>query len=274
MMRIFDRLRDRLVAKSAPKRFRDGHFYSPVVGHADMALHAKRPKDLPAIDLNRAGQEELLRVLLDYGFKPQRYSSEQAPFGNVDALILSGILQHFRPGRVIEIGSGYSTAVMLDVADQGQLDVEITCIEPDIRRLQTLLQPGDEKRLTMIERPVQHVDPTIVDTLTAHDVLFIDSSHVAKAGSDVCYEIFYLLPRLPIGALVHVHDIFHDFDYPESWVREGRSWNEGYLIHAFLMFNASWEVLIFNNWLAHKTRLLDALVEPHSACSLWIRRTG
>jgi hypothetical protein len=67
------------------------------------------------------------------------------------------------------------------------------------------------------------------------NVLFIDSTHVLRTGSDVCFELFEILPRLSPGVLVHIHDMFWPFEYPRSWVvEENRSWNELYAVRAFL----------------------------------------
>jgi hypothetical protein len=89
--------------------------------------------------------------------------------------------------------------------------------------------------------------------LEAGDVLFVDSTHVAKAGSDVNHIFFRVLPALKPGVIIHFHDIFHPFEYPREWFFNGnRSWNELYLLRAFLMNNASYRVLFFNSWFAHK----------------------
>ena len=84
-------------------------------------------------------------------------------------------------------------------------------------------------------------------TLGPGDVLFIDSTHVAKVGSDVNYLFFEVLPRLAVGKLVHVHDVFASFEYPIEWLREGRAWNEQYLLRAFLQFNDRFRVRLFGN---------------------------
>ena len=83
-------------------------------------------------------------------------------------------------------------------------------------------------RVCIFNEPVQQVPLSILDALQADDILFIDSTHVLRTGSDLCFELFEILPRLsPI--LVHFHDMFWPFEYPRSWVvEENRSWNELY----------------------------------------------
>src|SRR5207249_11413195 len=78
----------------------------------------------------------------------------------------------------------------------------------------------------IIERLLQDVDIALFTRLQADDILFIDSSHVAKAGSDLLNLFFEVLPRLNPGTLVHFHDVFNRFEYPAAWLREGRAWNE------------------------------------------------
>ena len=85
--------------------------------------------------------------------------------------------------------------------------------------------------------------------LAAGDILFIDSSHVSKAGSDVNFLFFDVLPRLAEGVLVHVHDILWPFEYPERWLRQRRGWNESFLLRAFLAYNSVFTIELFNAWL-------------------------
>ena len=85
-----------------------------------------------------------------------------------------------------------------------------------------------------------------VDTfksLEKDDILFVDSSHVSKVGSDTHYLFFEVMPTLSSGVLVDVHDIFWPFEYPADWIREGRAWNEAYLLRAFLSFNPAFKII-------------------------------
>jgi hypothetical protein len=102
--------------------------------------------------------------------------------------------------------------------------------------------------LQIINKPVQETDIEMFDVLDENDILFIDSSHVVKTGSDVNFELFEILPRLKKGVIVHIHDIPYPFEYPREWVIERNySWNEVYAVRAFLMYNNSFEVLFFND---------------------------
>jgi predicted O-methyltransferase YrrM len=197
-------------------------------------------------------------------------------YGPADASVLRSMLLDRRPQRVVEIGSGYSTAVTLDVAEEALPDLEITCVEPYADRLRSRLRAGDRDRLTLVERPVQEVEPArLVEGLEPNDIFFIDSTHVVKAGSDVAHLFLHTLPLVPPGVVVHVHDIFWPFEYPDEWLRLGRDWTESYLLQAFLAFNGAWEVLLFNSWLwAEHPELAAPGTEAEHPGSIWLRRIG
>jgi len=80
-------------------------------------------------------------------------------------------------------------------------------------------------------------------------MLFVDSSHVSKAGSDLNHILFNILPRLNEGVILHFHDIFYPFEYPKTWVcgDSWHSWHEAYLLKAFLMYNNSFEIIFWNS---------------------------
>ena len=111
--------------------------------------------------------------------------------------------------------------------------------------------------------------------MAAGDILIIDSSHVAKTGSDVNYLYFDVLPRLVPGVLVHVHDIGFPFEYPRSWVAEGRSWNEAYLLRAFLTFNSDYRIELWNGCLHALHDDAFAQCPPvRGGSQIWLRRTA
>ncbi|MGC1385433.1 MAG: class I SAM-dependent methyltransferase [Candidatus Acidiferrales bacterium] len=173
------------------------------------------------------------------------YRLSNSAFGPVDAEILYSTVRHFRPRNIVEIGSGNSTLLFAEALEKNRTETgqacELTAIEPYPN--QTLITgfPGLTKLLRV---PVQRVALTEFERLVANDILFIDSSHVLKTGSDVQYEFLEILPRLQCGVLVHIHDIFLPNEYPRAWVvDELRFWNEQYILQAFLSFNSAFEVL-------------------------------
>ena len=189
------------------------------------------------------------------------------------------MLRHFRPRRVIEVGSGFSSALMLDTNDLFfSSGISFTFIEPHAQRLTSLMRPEDNVRQRVVTSMVQDVPETLFDSLEANDILFVDSSHVVKVGSDVVHLLTHVLPRLNKGVLVHFHDVFWPFEYPEEWFADGRAWNENYVLKAFLQFNDSFEILLFSSYLAtHHRRDLEThipLALRNPGGSLWIRRTA
>lgn len=285
-----------------PKMFPDGHYYSAIPDPADLRRRAARlwarQEAMPGVDLRVPQQLALLQAvaphtaLIDYPLddpsppgtftgvpaSPPVYYYRNGMFPVLDAEFLFAALCHFRPARVIEVGSGFSSLVMADVNRRvfgGRMD--ITCIEPYPRDFLRAGVPGIARLRT--ER-VEEVALDVFGELAAGDLLFIDSSHVSKTGSDVNFLFFEVLPRLAPGVMVHLHDIFLPDEYPEPWVLgEGRSWNEQYLLRAFLQYNAAWDVL----WMAHYmlSRHGDAVSAVFPRCpalgdggSLWMRRRG
>ncbi len=242
--------------------FPPGHFYSPLPSREEIADawrlgHFGPP--FAAIDLNEAGQfARLERFAESYRTQPfpekqtkdRRFYLDNPSYGHYDAIMLYGMLCEAKPRRVIEVGSGFSSAAMLDVSEHvfGRA-VEFTFIDPDMIRLKKLLREGDHTKCTLIEKRVQEVPLEIFTTLGENDVLFIDSSHVSKIGSDVNRLYFDVLPALAPGVLIHIHDVAGNLDYPRDWLEEGRAWNEQYLLRAFLMNNPAYRIELFTAWL-------------------------
>ena len=106
------------------------------------------------------------------------------------------------------------------------------------------------EKVRIMKTKVQEVPREIMTSLNSGDLLFIDSSHVVKCGSDVKYLIFDILPRLTSGVFVHFHDVFFPFEYPSEWLTDGRYWNEDYFLRAFLSFNSEWNVYFFNSYIS------------------------
>lgn len=235
--------------------FEIGHFYSPIVNPGELRSRANeiwRPRDkLAGIDFRPEMQLQVLERMFPEHFPHfnypvaavdavdgdgrQWYFLDNDQFSNFDAASLFVLMRELRPKRVIEVGSGFSSLLMADVRRRFFPDAcKIQCIEPYPREF--LLDSG--YGLELINSKVQDVPLSFFESLEAGDFLFIDSSHVSKTGSDVNYLIFEVLPRLAAGIFVHIHDIFLPSDYPLSWViEENRSWNEQYLLQAYLMFN-------------------------------------
>lgn len=255
--------------------FPPGHYHSPIPDPCDVAEGLKAPAlvpgSFPEIDFRREAQEVLFLEFENYYrdlFFPQnktegfRFYYENEFFSYSDAVFLFCFLRHENPRRVIEVGSGFSSAVMLDTFDRCFTQKpEVTFIEPHTGRLKELLFENDLKDCRLIEMAVQKVPLSVFESLEAGDLLFIDSSHVSKYGSDVNHLLFNVLSKLAPGVFVHFHDIFHDFEYPARWLRDGWYWNECYLLRAFLACNREWPIYFFNNYIAQifKERILETM---------------
>jgi predicted O-methyltransferase YrrM len=270
-----------------------GHFYSPipdldVVDRYRSALFDPTVTDIPGIDLQAPLQLELLESFhayqRDVPFTEEptpglRYYFDNPYFSYGDAVILYSMLRHRQPRRIVEIGSGFSSAVMLDTNDRFcDRGISMTFIDPFPERLRSLLTEEDAARHEVISNAVQNVPMDRFTTLDAGDVLFIDSSHVAKVGSDVVYLVTSVLPRLRRGVRIHFHDVFWPFEYPEAWIRAGRAWNEDYLLKAFLQFNVAFKVLFFNSYIAtHHGPAAERhlpLFMKNPGGGLWIEKTA
>jgi len=215
-----------------------GHYYSPIPDVEQLRpqfeqIFFRHRGELPGIDMNFERQQSLMQAFLPY-YAEQPFSSQETPerryhfendqYSYADGLFLYFVLRHVRPNRVVEVGTGWSTCAMLDV-DELFLDgdLAITSIDPDPQRLRARMRPGDERRVSIIEQPVQAVALETFDALGSGDILFIDSTHVLKTGSDVNHLLFEVLPRVASGVWVHIHDIPWPFEYAQEWVEEGRA---------------------------------------------------
>ncbi len=234
-----------------PVGWEPGHYYSPVPSVADRQRAMRQRRPPVAVDLRLDEQLALARELRVERPPDGRWTADNDMFGPAEAGLYRALLLHSRPRRVVEIGSGWSTALALDVADSDLPDLRLVCVEPHAERLRSRLRAHDPDRLTVLERPLQEVDTAeLVRDLRPGDVFFIDSTHVAKAASDVLELFLWVLPSLPDGVLVHVHDVYWPFEYPDDWLAQGRDWNEAYFVHAFLAHNDRFRVLLFQNQLA------------------------
>lgn len=268
-----------------------GHYYSPFPDLDD--IHARRDvifkrdvETCPGVNLRESEQIRLLEQFAGYfpemPFPQEKQSGQRYCFDNVfycygDAVILYSFLRHFRPARVIEVGSGFSSAAMMDVNDkffEGKLKFKF--IEPYPDRLLGLLSEKDIKSQEIVVKKLQDIPLSDFKVLQENDILFIDSTHVVKTGSDVKYYLDEVLPALNKGVIVHFHDIFWPFEYPEQWLYEGRVWNESYFLRSFLQYNDSFEILYFNAYMGERH---PREVEKHlPVClrnpggSLWLRK--
>jgi hypothetical protein len=267
--RSYGHILERFVRKSFPLFERFGfhvslnHFYEPIPDTRTLKdeLWLKQ-SSLVGVEID---DEEIVRLLSEFRAKykeeydrfprkesgdPFAYYFYNETFGSVDGEIYYSMIRHFRPKRIIEIGCGKSTllaskAVLKNMEDQE--NVQLLGVEPYPSEVMRRGFPGLSE---LRECKAQDVEIDEFLELEANDILFVDSSHVLKIGSDVQYIFLEVLPRLKKGVLVHFHDVFLPLEYPKEWVLgERKFWNEQYFLHAFLISNKAFEVLWPGNYM-------------------------
>jgi hypothetical protein len=269
-MKIISRILDKMPYISSLRKqineqgvFQAGHYYSPVPSKRDISegvLHKQCFDGFHDIDVRRHEQSELLNELAEfYGDLPfsekqnaggTRYYYDQGWFCYSDSILLYCLIRKFAFKRIVEVGSGFSSAVMLDTLDSvGREDYKIDFIEPYPERLFSLVKFDENPRVALHAVCVQEADIDLFYSLEAGDLLFIDSSHVIKYRSDVNYLLCSILPSLKVGVIVHFHDIFYPFEYPDDWLKEGKYWNECYFLRAFLSGNKNWRIVLWSHYI-------------------------
>jgi hypothetical protein len=268
------------------------HFYQPIPDTRSLGEELWSGQSaLPGVVIREEPQLELLESFVrdfrgEYEAFPKKSSGvpwefhfDNPSFLSVDAEILYCMVRHFKPRRIIEIGSGYTTYLAASAVLLNQKEghpCELVAIEPYPA---PALKQGFPGLGRLIDQKVEDVPLELFESLGENDILFIDSSHVLAIGNDVHYEYLELLPRLSRGVIVHIHDIFLPAEYPKDWVMTHRRfWTEQYLLQAFLAFNESFEVIWGGNWMRlHRADRLQAAFssyEPSKTLpgSFWMRK--
>ncbi len=252
--------------------------------------YGKKPHPMlyQIIDSNRKTYEKYIAEILK--FTPvfhqiktsDKETDENEPAWNnqflpgLDIVALYTLLNEFKPKKYIEIGSGNSTKVARKSIKDNKLQTKIISIDPFPRA------NIDHLADTVIRQPLENMtDYTMItQELEANDILFIDNSHRCLPNSDATVCFLELLPQLKPGVIVHIHDIYLPYDYPQNMC--DRFYSEQYVLAAFLLANpAKYEVLfpgIFVSEDKHLSQQMDALwqsentknVEKHGG-SFWFR---
>lgn len=200
----------------------------------------------------------------------------------MDGRMLFYFIKTHKPKKIIEIGSGWSTLLMYNTIKKFNLDTKIICIEPYPNPI--LLGMQKERLIELNISNLQDNNLELFSQLEKNDICFIDSSHVVKYNSDCLYYINKIFPILKKDVLIHIHDIFLPFEYPQMWYKEGRFWNEQYFIYAFLMNNNKFKIKFGNSYASKFQKLFDIQknsyefkvmkeldkTKPFSGGSLWL----
>ncbi|MDQ3850917.1 MAG: class I SAM-dependent methyltransferase [Actinomycetota bacterium] len=256
-------------------------FYSPIPELAELPAGIfERRSQLPGVRFDLDAQLAFLRdrAELMASFAPERYSADNPSYSLLDATVLYGVLRELKPRRVVELGSGQTTLVMAQAGRENAGEshpLRLDAYDPYPAVADDFL-PG----LNALHRvAAQDVPLAVFEELEAGDVLFVDTTHTVKVGSDVNFIVLEVLPRLAAGVVVHVHDVFLPYEYPRRWPEDfGLYWSEQYLVQAFLALNPSFEVLCAVAAL-HRDRHaeLERLLPGPSVVdgsAFWMRRTA
>jgi hypothetical protein len=204
------------------------------------------------------------------------YQTENRMYGAMDAEVLYAMLRWLRPRRVLEVGAGWSSLVVADAGARNARDgarFEHVCC--DLAPSPLLKRIRDSAEILALDS--RDIPPERLAALAAGDVLIIDTSHVVRPGGDVVHLLLELLPTLPRGVLVHVHDFFRPFEYPRLLAEElALVWQEQYLMQALLVANDRLEVLLANHalWRLHPDRVsavVPSLQGSEQPSALWLR---
>ncbi|MBM3709999.1 MAG: class I SAM-dependent methyltransferase [Actinobacteria bacterium] len=234
------------------------HYYEPLFNTKYLKKSLREDRALPGIDFNLEEQldilsrfhfnDELIKFPLEKRKDTEFYYNNES-FKSGDAEYLYNAVRLFQSKKIVEIGSGISTLMIINAIKQNKLDnsryeCEHICIEP------YGADWLDKTNVRIIRRKCEDVDKQIFTELEQNDILFIDSSHIIRPQGDVLFEYLEVLPILKSGVLVHIHDIFTPKDYLDEWVGV-MFWNEQYLLEAFLTFNNEFKIIGALNYLMH-----------------------
>lgn len=267
-------------------------YYSPIPDVAALPASLwEQPAPMPGVDLRIDASLALLRddlapYVAEYAppdgppGTAHGYYRDNSMYGRVDGEVLYAMVRHLRPARITEIGAGWSTRVIRDATARNAADGapvgQHRVYDPSADEVRERMGEG----VDLVALGAQDIPAAVFDELGAGDVLFIDTTHTVKPGSDVVRLLLEELPRLAAGVVVHVHDFFRPYEYPRFLMEEhGVYWQEHYLLQAFLAFNERFEVLIANHALgrlrhAEVAAVIPGLPSPSPGSALWLRVTG
>jgi predicted O-methyltransferase YrrM len=270
------------------------HFYSPIPEMRKLRRERDRfdvEHPMPGVDMSGERQLRLLETVVkpweaeyrraaggEFGLDAERMPS----FAPINALVLYALIRHLKPSRMVEVGSGTSTAVAAAAFRANREDGvpgSLITIDP---HASSRLRVGIDGVTQIVPTPVEEVDLDLFRSLDDGDIVFIDSTHTVRIFGDVNHLYLTVLPQLRPGVVVHVHDIFFPVEYrPHHFFRRGMKqiWQEQYLLHAFLLFNSAFRVLLCNSYvhLKHRPALTELFPWYHAArwpSSFWMRRVS
>lgn len=234
------------------------NYYEPVFDFDNLKYDLNSKRNLPGINMNISEQIKLLNNLIHYNELKElklnelssnsKFNIKNNFFEGGDVDIYYQIIRYFKPKKIIEIGSGYSSLIALEAIKNNKnkenFVTNIICIEPFENKW--LEKTG----VKVIREKVENVKEDLLTSLKKNDILFVDSSHVIKPQGDLLKIFLEILPKLEKGVLVHIHDIFTPRDYPSKWLKEeNRFYNEQYLFEAIMGHSSRYKIICSLNYL-------------------------
>jgi hypothetical protein len=244
------------------------HFYEPI---PNTEIIKEQHEDLPRschhinFNFNEAVQktaklleqwgQEFYDSVSNYDYREINYY-----FRGLDAILLYCLIRELKPRSIVEIGQGISTKITLAALEDNYRETQVKpkfiSIDPYSR---FTFQKGKKINIEveLMQVPLQEISTSLFANLGQSDLLFVDSSHVYKFGSDVEYLFEEIYPQIPQGVYIHIHDICSPYHYPLDWlIEERRFWNEQYYLENFLRFNQEFEITIPVYYLAKQSEAL------------------
>lgn len=239
------------------------NFYSGIPSIEEINSSFEYRDSLPPYDLSTIFDGDFLREelknLIPYSSKFQssnvqsigdknictefKFSFNNTQFTGTDAIAYFSYITKVQPKKIIEIGSGFSTLVAIEARYFLKSDVSVVCIEPYPRNFIKDLKSSSE--IILIKKKLQEITLNEFDAMLSDgDLLFIDSTHAVKTGSDVLYLYLKILPFIRKKIFIHIHDIFLPYGMPKEWLLNAqRYWTEQYLVMAWILDNHRIRVL-------------------------------
>ena len=172
----------------------------------------------------------------------------------LDIIILYSLLSQLKPSKYLEVGSGTSTKVAYKARKENSLNYEIISIDPSPRK--NISKVADK----IYQQNVQEMNSGMAQTLEKDDVLFFDGTHLLFPNSDVMWFFLEILPNLKKGVVVHVHDVYLPYDYPDFMLK--RYYNEQYVLATLLLNNPEKYEILSPNYFIYSDKALHHVLDP------------
>ena len=218
------------------------------------------------INANRGAYGEILKEALKYkdvfhGIKkineetdPNMPAYNNGFLPGLDIIGIYTLLSKYKPATYVEVGSGNSTKVAYKAIKENKLNTTIISIDPAPRA------EIDKLADKVIREPFENTNFNFVFSLKENDFLFIDNSHRILPNSDSMVFYLEVLPKLPKGVIVHIHDIYLPYDYPQFMC--DRFYSEQYGLAMYLLANPEKYKPVLPDYFISEDKELKSILEP------------